>query len=98
MASLARSKAALEALVDTRTCELRSRNEELSRALGSVKQLSGLLPICAHCKKIRDDKGYWSQIELYISKHSEADFSHGICPECVHLLYPEIARSLKIPS
>ena len=98
VASLARSKAALEKLVTTRTSELRSRNEELSQALGRVKQLSGLLPICANCKKIRDDKGYWSQIEMYISEHSEADFSHGICPECVHLLYPEIAGSLKIRS
>lgn len=87
MASLARSKAALEALVEARTRELRQRNEDLSVALGNVKQLSGLLPICAHCKKIRDDQGYWNQLETYISRHSEVDFSHGICPDCAHEHY-----------
>jgi ligand-binding sensor domain-containing protein len=60
-------------------------------ALAEVKVLSGLLPVCASCKKIRDDKGYWSQIEVYISEHSEADFSHGICPDCMKKLYPEYA-------
>jgi hypothetical protein len=54
-----------------------------------VKELSGLIPICSHCKKVRDDKGYWKQVEAYIRDHSEADFSHGICPDCARLLYPE---------
>lgn len=54
-----------------------------------VKVLRGFLPICASCKKIRDDKGYWNQIESYIQDHSEAKFSHGICPECANKLYPE---------
>ena len=62
---------------------------ELQEALAKVKTLSGLLPICSSCKKIRDDKGYWNQIESYIVKHSEAEFSHGICPECAKKLYPE---------
>jgi PAS domain S-box-containing protein len=62
---------------------------ELRRALEKVKLLSGLLPICASCKKIRDDKGYWNQIESYIRAHSEAEFSHGLCPECIHKLYPD---------
>ncbi len=62
---------------------------ELKSALGRVKQLSGLLPICASCKKIRDDTGYWNQLENYISTHSEADFSHGLCPDCLESLYPE---------
>ena len=62
---------------------------ELQEALAKVKTLSGLLPICASCKKIRDDKGYWRQIESYIHEHSEADFSHGICPDCARKLYPE---------
>lgn len=53
-----------------------------------AKTLSGMLPICASCKKIRDDKGYWNQIEAYITEHSEAKFSHGICPECMKKLYP----------
>ena len=91
VASLAQSKAALEALVARRTEELRNRNEDLSEALGRVKQLSGLLPICASCKKIRDDKGYWNQLEHYISDHSEADFSHGICPDCVKTSFPDYA-------
>jgi hypothetical protein len=63
---------------------------QLQKALEEVKTLSGFLPICASCKKIRDDKGYWNQIEAYISEHSEAEFSHGICPECLEKLYPEI--------
>jgi len=56
--------------------------EQLERSLAQVKQLQGLLPICAYCKRIRDDRDYWHQVEQYISKHSEAQFSHGICPEC----------------
>lgn len=68
---------------------------ELRKALAKVKQLTGLLPICATCKKIRDDKGYWNQIEAYISDHSEADFSHGICPECARKLYPEYAHEFE---
>jgi len=65
---------------------------ELKEALSKVKTLSGLLPICANCKKIRDDKGYWNQIEVYIRDHSEADFSHSICPECAKKLYPEFYK------
>ncbi len=63
---------------------------ELKKALGEVKKLGGLLPICASCKKIRDDQGYWTQLEHYIQKHSEAEFSHGVCPECAKMLYPEL--------
>lgn len=63
---------------------------ELKDALRKVKALSGLLPICASCKKIRDDKGYWNQIEAYIRDHSEAEFSHGMCPECLKKLYPDL--------
>lgn len=64
--------------------------KELQEALATIKTLSGLLPICASCKKIRDDKGYWNQIESYIRDHSDAEFSHGICPECAKKLYPDI--------
>ena len=64
--------------------------KDLEDALASVKSLSGLLPICASCKKIRDDKGYWSQVESYIQKHSEAKFSHGLCPDCIKKLYPNL--------
>ncbi len=56
--------------------------EELKTAQAEVKTLSGLLPICAGCKKIRDDQGYWNQIETYIARHSDATFTHGLCPEC----------------
>ena len=63
---------------------------ELKDTLLQVKTLSGLLPICAHCKKIRDDKGYWNQIESYIHEHSEAEFSHSICQECAKKYYPDI--------
>ena len=72
---------------------------QLQKAMQEVKVLSGFLPICAACKKIRDDTGYWRQIEEYISKHSNALFSHGICPDCSKKLYPEyheeIQRRLK---
>ncbi len=68
---------------------LSKTNEELTEALNRVTTLSGLIPICAHCKKIRDDKGYWKQLEHYIEKHSEASFSHGICPDCADKLYGE---------
>jgi PAS domain S-box-containing protein len=64
--------------------------QRLQEALSEVKQLSGLLPICAACKKIRDDKGYWNQIESYIKAHSEAEFSHSICPDCAKRLYPDL--------
>jgi hypothetical protein len=56
--------------------------------------ISGLLPICANCKKVRDDKGYWRQVEQYISEHTGASFSHAICPECVRILYPGIADAV----
>jgi len=68
---------------------------QLQDALTKVKTLSGLLPICASCKKIRDDKGYWNQIESYIRDRSEAEFSHGICPECMKKLYPGFDESVK---
>lgn len=70
--------------------ERESLVRELQEALANVKALRGLLPICAHCKNIRDDKGYWSQIEIYIRERSEAQFTHGICPACARRLYPEI--------
>jgi hypothetical protein len=65
-------------------------NQKLMQARAELKIMSGLLPICSHCKKIRDDKGYWNQIEVYIDKHSEANFSHSICPDCAKTHYPDI--------
>ncbi|MGX9727026.1 MAG: response regulator [Candidatus Electronema sp. VV] len=61
---------------------LRKRERELEQALAEIKALSGILPICSYCKQIRNDKGYWQQVEDYISQHSQAMFSHGLCPEC----------------
>jgi AmiR/NasT family two-component response regulator len=79
------------------TADLQKRNverdqliAELTDALSKVKTLSGLLPICASCKKIRDDQGYWRQIEQYIKDHSEAEFSHGLCPQCAEELRREL--------
>ncbi|MFI5280203.1 MAG: hypothetical protein ACHQU1_06895 [Gemmatimonadales bacterium] len=63
---------------------------ELQTALGAVKQLTGLLPICANCKKVRDDFGYWNSVEHYISKHTDARFSHGVCPDCFPKLFPGV--------
>jgi DNA-binding NtrC family response regulator len=63
---------------------------ELRQALAKVKTLRGLLPVCANCKKIRDDRGYWTRIEEYLREHSDADVSHGICPECARQLYPDL--------
>ena len=67
---------------------------DLAKALSEVKKLSGFLPICASCKKIRDDAGFWNEVERYISDHSEAQFSHSICPDCVRALYPQLSEEL----
>ncbi len=63
---------------------------ELQDALATIKTLRGCLPICSHCKKIRNDKGYWERLESYIHEHSEAEFTHSLCPECLEELYPEL--------
>jgi DNA-binding response OmpR family regulator len=63
---------------------------ELQHALTTIKTLRGMLPICSNCKKIRDDKGYWEEVELYVIKHTDAEFTHGICPECERLLYKDM--------
>ncbi len=67
---------------------------DLRAAIANVRTLSGLLPICAHCKRIRNDGGYWEQLEGYIAEHSQAQFSHGLCPECLRTHYPEESRGL----
>lgn len=73
-----------------REAELSRSNEDLQRALREVKVLRGLIPICASCKKIRNDGGFWQQIEEYIGEHSEAEFSHGLCQPCLKKLYPGV--------
>jgi len=73
-----------------RELELRRSNEELQKALKEVKVLRGLIPICASCKKIRNDGGFWQQLEEYLGEHSEAEFSHGLCQPCIKKLYPGV--------
>jgi GAF domain-containing protein len=100
----------LERRVQERTGPLAGANAELSAALAEreklvdgltealtqVKTLSGLLPICAACKKVRDDNGYWTQIEAYLRTRSEAEFTHGMCPDCIRRMYPEQAAKLQL--
>ncbi|MFA7329489.1 MAG: response regulator transcription factor [Candidatus Delongbacteria bacterium] len=69
---------------------LTAKLAELGQAVEEIKTLSGILPICAGCKRIRDDSGYWQQVEIYVRDHSEAEFSHGLCPTCVERLYPDL--------
>jgi hypothetical protein len=71
---------------------LENANRQLIGALEEIKTLRGILPICAHCKQIRSDKGVWVQLEKYIREHSEADFTHSICPACLLLHYPEFVK------
>ncbi len=87
-ANLLQHQEHLEELILERTKDLETSNQDLTNALGEVKTLTGLIPICASCKKVRDDEGYWNQIESYIKAHSDADFSHSICPDCIQKLYP----------
>ena len=92
---LQKSRDELENRVKKRTEDLFKANKELQIALDELSILSGMLPICANCKKIRDDSGYWNHLESYIQSHSEAKFSHGICPDCANSLYPEIYKKIK---
>jgi YesN/AraC family two-component response regulator len=90
----ARSLLRLKKEIDTRRSrelELEDTIAKLQEALVEVKRLSGLLPICAHCKKIRNDAGYWQQVEIYLGEHSDARFSHGICPDCLRQRHPQYA-------
>jgi ABC-type uncharacterized transport system substrate-binding protein len=87
---MARTAKMLEKKVAERTHLLEKEKEKLQETLDQVKTLQGLLPICASCKKIRDDKGYWNQIESYISRHTDTVFSHGLCPQCISKLYADL--------
>ena len=68
--------------------------QELRKTLDHIKTLRGIIPICSNCKKIRDDAGYWNQVEIYVRDHTEAEFSHGMCPDCIAQLYPEFAGDI----
>lgn len=74
--------------------ELLKKNEALEEALKEVNTLSGLLPICCCCKKIRDDQGYWKEVEQYIEDHSRLKLTHGFCPDCVNTMYPEFSEQI----
>lgn len=71
---------------------LADKVEELREAIEQIRTLRGIVPICGHCKQIRDDTGYWHQLEAYVRDHTEAEFSHGICPQCMRKLYPEFSE------
>lgn len=75
--------------------QLEEKTDQLEKALAQVKKLSGLLPLCANCHKIRNDDGYWQDVASYIRKHSEADVTHGVCPDCIKKLYPDIHARLE---
>ena len=94
---LLRYQEKLEQRVEKRTADLQASNDELRQEIArrqeaesQVKVLGGLLPLCSFCKKVRDDEGYWQQVDTYIHKHSEADISHSICPECMKVQYPDL--------
>lgn len=90
---LDRTNRQLSEEIDTRKQIEQEREKligELKTAIKEIKTLEGILPICMHCKNIRDDKGYWNQLEKYIHEHSDAKFSHGICPTCLKKYYPDI--------
>ncbi|MCX7727225.1 MAG: hypothetical protein N2053_10310 [Chitinispirillaceae bacterium] len=75
--------------------QLITEKEELKKALDQIHILKGMVPICASCKRIRDDQGFWTQIETYIKEHSEIEFSHGLCPECQAKIYPSLKKEQK---
>ncbi|MDD2998384.1 MAG: GAF domain-containing protein [Candidatus Riflebacteria bacterium] len=83
------------ALMNSRHLDLlKEKTESLEQALSEVKTLRGLLPMCSNCKKIRDDKGLWTRLEAYLSSHTDARFTHGLCPDCLRELYPDFADSI----
>ena len=87
---LRQANRALQQANDNLEIKVRERTHDLEKALSEIKTLRGILPICSHCKRIRDDKGYWNKIEAYIEKHSDASFTHGICQECAKKYYPDM--------
>ena len=76
--------------LEDKNSQLQEKNAQLQDAFDNIKTLKGFIPICANCKKIRDDEGFWENVEVYVRDHTEAEFSHGICPDCSHKLYPDL--------
>lgn len=89
---LARHMNTLEEEVRKRTSQLQATNDDLQKALTEIKTLRGIIPICMHCKEIRDDKGYWNKLEKYLSDHADVEFSHGICEKCLKKYYPDLEK------
>ena len=86
------------ALANSRSLDLlNEKNHELERALAEIKTLRSILPICANCKQVRDEEGLWSRLETYVSTHTDTHFTHGLCPDCIQKLYPEIIEQQKAP-
>jgi hypothetical protein len=96
--SLRRDKQRLADLVEERTADLLTANDSLASALRDVKTLKGLVPICSYCKKIRDDEGFWTQLEQVLAQRTEAQLSHGICPECATQVMEEFKAESRSPS
>ena len=82
-------------VVMQKSFELERINQELKQSLETIKTLSGLIPICSNCKKIRNDEGYWQQLEVYIKEHSDVEFTHGLCPECEQHIYTKFFKKTK---
>jgi len=95
LGSLAKAFNSMSAGLKEREEQMRLSNRELQEALTKIKTLHGLLPICASCKSIRDDYGYWHKVEIYLSEHSDLKFTHGLCEVCIKKLYPQLAEEEK---
>jgi DNA-binding response OmpR family regulator len=78
--------------------ELNEKVDELKQALAEVRTLKGIVPICANCKNVRDDQGYWNRVESYLNEHTEADFTHAVCPDCMKRLYPQFKDDDSAPA
>jgi len=86
--ALRKTERALKEAHDSLELKVQERTAQLQKSLDEIKTLRGILPLCAFCKKIRNDQGYWQQVDAYIHQHSEADISHSICPDCIKTNYP----------
>jgi hypothetical protein len=81
--------------IEAQLAEITEKNRLLEERMREITRLRGLLPVCCNCRKVRDDKGYWSDLEEYFIKNTELSFSHGLCEDCLHELYPEYEQALK---
>ncbi len=84
-------------MLHRKNIRLKEEMQHLEKAMSEIKTLSGLIPICCNCKNVRNDDGYWEQVETYVMKRSSADFSHGICPDCIEKIYPQLKNTKRKP-